>query len=282
VGRFDGKTVFITGGARGQGRSHALGFAREGANIVVVDVAAPDDTVPNRCHTLASLDDLHETVRLVESEDRRCVGIQADVRDRPAMQDAVGQAVAEFGGIDVVIANHGICSLGSLVDLDDADWDASLDVCMTGTWNTLRAAVPGMLERGAGGRIIVTISGVVRWPPGRCVPYVAAKFGLIGLIKSLSQELMREGITVNGVNPGITNTDMPMNEKFWKYFLPDIEHPTWEDIEPVFREMGGNGEPYMDPEDITDGMLFLASHEARKISGMMLDIAGGTNAMSAG
>lgn len=282
MGQFDGKTVFITGGARGQGRSHAIGFAREGANVVVVDIAAPDDSTPNRSHTLADLEDLKETVRLVEAQDRQCLSFQADVRDRAAIHDAAEQAVAQFGGIDVVISNAGICTTGSLVDQEDGDWDATVGTNLTGTWNTLRATVPHVIKRGPGGRILITISSVVRWPPPSVVPYVAAKFGLIGVVKSLSQELVKQGITVNGVNPGVVNTPMAMNEKFYKYFLPDIEHPTYEDMEPVFRTMSANGEPYVDPEDITAGMLFLASPAASKISGIMLDITGGTNAMQAG
>jgi SDR family mycofactocin-dependent oxidoreductase len=282
VGRFDGKTVFITGGARGQGRAHALGFAREGANIVAVDIAAPDDEVPSRGHTLANMDDLEETVRLVEGLDRRCLAIQADVRDRPAMKDAVEQAVTQFGGIDVLIAQAAICTLGPFVEQEDADWDASVGTILTGTWNTLRPAVPHMLERGEGGRIIVTITAVTRSPAPNAVPYIAAKFGLIGIVKSLSQELMEHGITVNGVNPNIVNTDMAMFEQFFKLFRPDLEHPTLEDVEPVFKTLSTNGEPWLEPEDITDGMLYLASHEARKVSGMMLDVMAGGNARQPG
>jgi NAD(P)-dependent dehydrogenase (short-subunit alcohol dehydrogenase family) len=274
--RFEGKTVFITGGARGQGRSHALGFAREGANIVVTDIAAADDAVPNRGHTLAGQADLDETARLVEELDRRCLAIKADVRDRDAIEGAVERTVQEFGGIDVVIAQAGICTLGSLTDQEHADWDASVDTILTGTWNTLKPVVPHMIERGVGGRILITVSAVYRWPHPNCVPYVAAKFGLVGILKSLSQEVLSHGITVNGVNPGWVETDMLMNDASYRAFFPDNPNPTREEAEAEFLAL--TRAPLMKPQDITDSMLFLASPEADRISGVVLDVSSGTNA----
>ena len=276
--RFEDKVVFITGGARGQGRSHAIGFAREGAHIVALDIAAEIDGVPHLAHTLANPSDLEETAAAVRDVGGECLTVQADVRDRAAMADAVEQAVSHFGGIDVLLANAAIFTPAALVDLDHADWDASIDVILNGTWNTLKPAVPHILTRGVGGRIIVTGSGAVRGPQANFLPYLAAKFGLIGVVKGLSQELIKHGITVNGVNPGLVNTPMLLDERVYRLFVPGNPHPTQEDAEKVFTAVGANGEPYVVPQDITDGMLFLASPEAQKISGLFLDVTGGTNA----
>lgn len=279
MGRFDGKTVVITGGARGQGRSHALGFAREGANIVLVDIAAQAGGIDI---AMATPEDLAETRDLVEELDRPCLAFQADVRDRAAVKDLVEQTVSQFGTVDILVNNHGVANYGLLVDTSDEAWDDMITITMTGTWNMCKAVVPQMLVQKSG-RIIVTASGTVRWPQPRMVPYVAAKFGLIGLVKSLSQEVVKLGdITVNAINPGLTKTDMILNDHNYKLFIPDKENPTREDAEQFWAQISANGEPYMLPEDMTDGVMFLASPEARKISGMMLDISGGMNAYQMG
>lgn len=278
MGRFEGKTVLITGGARGQGRSHALGFAREGANIVLVDIAAQVDSIDIAMATPA---DLEETVQLVEELDRPCLGIVADVRDRAAVKNAVEQTVSQFGSVDILVNNHGVIKYGLLTETSDEAWDDIVSITMTGTWNMCKAVAPHMIAQKFG-RIIITASGTVRWPQPHMAPYVAAKFGLIGLVKSFSQEVMKEGITVNAINPNLTKTDMVMNDINYKLFLPEMESPTQEDAERVWTQLSANGEPYMLPEDVTDGVLFLASPEAKKISGMMLDIMGGANAYQMG
>lgn len=278
MGRFDGKTVLITGGARGMGRSHAVAFAREGANVALLDIA---DQVGSVEVALAKPSDLARTASMVEEVGRPCLSFQVDVRDRPGVKDAVDRTVSEFGTLDVLVSNHGIVKYGSLVETNDDAWDDMVSITMTGTWNMCKAVVPHMLEQKSG-RIIVTASGVVRWPQPLMVPYVAAKFGLIGIVKSLSQEMVRHGITVNAVNPALTRTDMIMNDTNYKVFVSDAANPTQEDAERVWSQLGANGDPYMLPEDITDGVLFLASPEAKKISGMMLDIAGGQNAYQMG
>jgi len=277
--RFEGKTVLITGGARGQGRAHAIGFAREGANVVLVDVAAPIDVLK---YPLPTADDLEGAAAAVRELGVDCLAVQADVRDRAAMHEAVEEAVARFGGLDVVVANAGIFTFGPFVEMEHAEWDASIATILDGTWNTLKPAVPHMLERGAGGRIIVTGSSVVRVPHPNSVTYQAAKAGLVGFVKSLAQELVAQRITVNIVHPGMVNTPILLNEAVFKLFVPDKPNPTQEDAEAVFRMVGANGEPYLVPEDITDGVLFLASEEARNITGLALDISGGMTARQAG
>jgi SDR family mycofactocin-dependent oxidoreductase len=279
MSRFEGKTVFITGAARGQGRSHALGFAREGADVVAVDIA---DQIDGLEYPLADPVDLEETAAAVGEIGAECLTVQADVRDRAAIADAVEQAVSRFGGIDIVIANAGICTYGSLVDQDHHDWDITVGTNLTGVWNTLKPAVPHLIERGHGGRVVVTASSLVRHPQPNIVAYTAAKFGLIGIVKGLSRELIEHGITVNAVNPGIVNTTMGLNEGAYKLFVPGKPNPTREDAEEVMVMIGANGDPYVEPQDITDGVLFLASPEAQKISGMQLDVSGGMNAATAG
>lgn len=277
--RFEGKTVFITGGGRGQGRAHAVGFAREGADVAVVDVPTGID---NLVYPLADAADLEETVRLVEDQDRRCLTIEADVRDTAAMKEAVERTISQFGGIDILIANAGLMAGGKFTTLQQEDWDVTVDTILDGTWNTLRPAVPHMVERGKGGRIIITASTAVRWPQQNIVPYLAGKFGLIGIVKGLAQELIRDGITVNAVNPGLVNTPILMNDATYEMFLPDRENPTREEAEEVFKVVNPNGKPYMQPEEITDGVLYLASEEARNITGMQLDMSAGGNAQQAG
>lgn len=276
--RFEGKTVFITGGARGQGRSHAVGFAREGANIVALDIAAPIDGLE---YELADRSDLEETVRLVEEQDRRCLAIQADVRDRVAMRDAVDRTIAQFGSVDILLANAGVVKFRPMIEMEDEAWDITVDTIMDGTWNTIKPVLPHMIERKYG-RIIITSSGVVRHCHPGCVPYLAAKMGLIGIVKGLSQEVMQLGITVNAVHPGMVNTKILLNDALYRAFLPDKENPTQEEAEAILRTIGPDGEPYVFSEDVTDGMLFLASDAAKKITGMALDVSGGMNAVQAG
>jgi SDR family mycofactocin-dependent oxidoreductase len=276
--RFEGKTVFITGAARGQGRSHAIGFAREGANVVALDIAAPIDGLE---YELATVAELEETQGLVEEQDRQCLAIQADVRDRAAMREAVERALAEFGAIDVVLANAGVVKFKPVIELEDEAWDSTVDTILDGTWNTIKPILPHMIERGSG-RIIITGSGVVRRCHPGCVPYLAAKMGLVGIAKGLSQEVMQLGITVNLVHPGMVNTPILLNDAVYKAFLPAVENPTQEEAEELFRLIGPDGEPYVFPEDITDGMLFLASEAAKRITGMALDVSGGMNSVQAG
>jgi SDR family mycofactocin-dependent oxidoreductase len=278
MGRFDGKTVFITGGARGQGRSHAVAFAREGADIVVCDAVAPIDTVP---YDLPTPDDLDETVRQVEDLDRRCVAEQADVRDRAAVESVVERGIAEFGKIDICLANAGIFTFSTIADMDDTTWNTMIDVNLTGVFHTLRAVLPSMREQGSG-RIIATSSMAGKMGFANVGHYVATKWGVIGLVKSLAQEVAAEGITVNAICPTGVATTMIHNDAAYRLFLPDMENPTKEDAEPAFAGLNAIPIPWVEVEDISNAMMFLASDDARYITGETLAVAAGQNATNAG
>ena len=222
MGRFDGKTVLVTGGARGQGRSHALAFAREGADIAICDIAQQIATVP---YSMSNSDDLKETVAQVEALDHRCIAVTADTRDTAQVAEVVDAALTELGRIDILLANHGILSLCPVADMSDDIWDHVLDSDLTGVFKAMRAVIPHMVEQGYG-RIIATSSMAGRTGLPNVAHYCAAKWGVIGLVKSVAREVAANGITVNAVCPTNVDTDMIHNEPFYGLFAPGIENPT--------------------------------------------------------
>lgn len=279
MGKLDGKVALITGGARGQGRSHALTFAREGADIVVCDLVDQISTVP---YTMSAEDQLRETVKQVEELDQRCIGLKADVRDTAQMNSVVEAALKEFGQIDILIANAGIVAPVNLVDLTDEQWNDMIDVDLTGVFKSIRAVAPHMIERGSG-RVIATASMVARTGVPGLSHYVAAKWGVVGLIKSLALELGPNNITVNAVCPTNVDTDMIQNPAMHKLFAPDVANPTRDTPEVVegFKSLNALPIPWVEAKDISNGMLFLASDDGRYITGETLMIAAGWNATSA-
>jgi SDR family mycofactocin-dependent oxidoreductase len=277
MGKLDGKVALITGGARGQGRSHAITFAREGADIVVCDLAAQIETVP---YTMSNPDDLSETVKLVEEQDRRCVALQADVRDTAQVRSVVDRAIAEFGQIDILIANAGIVAPVPLVDISDQAWSDMVETDLTGVFKSIRAVAPHMIERRSG-RIIATSSMVGKTGVPGLAHYVAAKWGVIGLVKSAALEFGQYGITVNAVCP--TNVDTPMiqNPAMYSLFAPDIQNPTRDDVVPGFTSLNALPIPWVQVQDISEGMLYLAAESGRYVTGETLSIAAGWNANNA-
>jgi SDR family mycofactocin-dependent oxidoreductase len=277
MGRFDGKVVLITGGARGQGRSHALAFAREGADVAFCDVASQMDTVP---YPLAQPEDLDETVKLVEELDRRCVAVRADVRDQGQVQGFVDQARTELGRVDFLLANAGIFSFSTVAEMTEDLWREMIDTNLTGVYHAMRAVVPIMIEQGSG-RIVATSSmaGKVGFP--NIGHYVAAKWGVIGLVKSLAMEVGAQGITVNAICPTSVDTPMIQNEAAYRLFLPDVEDPTREDAGPAFQALNAIPVPWVEPVDISNAMVFLCSDEARYITGENIAVAAGQNAGNA-
>jgi SDR family mycofactocin-dependent oxidoreductase len=262
MGNFDGKVAFITGGARGQGRSHALHLARAGADIVICDALGAQPTAPVH---MASEDDLKETVRLIEAEGRKILTRQVDVRDLAGLTQFADDAVAEFGKIDIALANAGIMSFGPLDEMSATVWQDTIDTNLTGVFNTFRAVVPHMKKAGYG-RIVATSSGGGRLGFPNLSHYVAAKWGVIGLVKSLALEVCKDGITVNAVTPTNVNTDMIRNKPTVELFMPGVENPTQEQIEEAFV-INPMGIPWLEPSDVSKLIMFLVSDDAKYITG---------------
>jgi SDR family mycofactocin-dependent oxidoreductase len=277
MGKLDGKVALITGGARGQGRSHAITFAREGADIVVCDLASQIETVP---YAMSNPDDLSETVKLVEEQDRRCVAMQADVRDTAQVKSVVDRAIDEFGHVDILIANAGIVAPVALVDISDEAWSDMVETDLTGVFKSIRAVAPHMIERRSG-RIIATSSMVGKTGVPGLSHYVAAKWGVIGLVKSAALEFGQYGITVNAVCPTNVDTAMIQNQAMYSLFAPDIHNPTRDDVIPGFTSLNALPVPWVQVEDISEGMLYLAAESGRYVTGETLTIAAGWNANNA-
>ena len=271
MGKYDGQVVMVTGGARGQGRSHALAFAREGADIVVTDIASQLESVP---YDMGTEEDLKQTQSMVEDLDRRCLATVADARDTTAMNAVVENAITEFGKIDILLANHGIVSMSNVVDMTDQIWDECLGVCLTGVFKSIRAVLPHMIEAQYG-RIVATASIAGRVGLGTIAHYIAAKAGVMALVKAVAAEVAAQGITVNAVCPTTCNTDMIHNQANYVLFAPDVEVPTKEQVIPGFASTNPIGIPWIEPYDISNAMLFLASKEARYVTGAALNVSAG-------
>lgn len=272
MGKVDGKVALITGGARGQGRSHALTLAREGADIVICDIASQIETVPYPMGTKAQLD---ETVHLVEDLDRRCIAVKADVRDGKQVEAVVDRAISEFGKIDILCANAGIFSFSTIAEMTDQKWNDLIDTNLTGVFNAMRAVLPHMMRQKYG-RIVATSSMAGRQGFGNIGHYVASKWGVIGLVKSLALEVAASGITVNAVCPTTVDTDMIQNETCYRLFVPGVEHPTKEDAMKAFTMMNPIPVPWVEVQDISNAILFLVSDDARYITGVALPVSAGS------
>ena len=275
--KLEDRTVLITGGARGQGRSHALAFAREGADIVVTDIAKQVSTVP---YTMSSEADLAETVAQVEALDQRCLAVQADARDTAATNAAVGQAVDQFGKIDVLVVNHGLLSLSPVADMSDEVWDDVISSDLTGVFKAVRAVIPHMVAQKSG-RIVATASMAGRTGLPTVAHYCAAKWGVIGFVKSVAREVAADGVTVNCICPTNVDTDMIHNPAFYALFAPGVENPSRDDVIPGFQSLNAVPVPWIEAIDISNAMLFLASDEARYITGEALHVSAGWNAFNA-
>ncbi|MFC8042504.1 mycofactocin-coupled SDR family oxidoreductase [Nocardia sp. NPDC057353] len=274
-GRVDGKVAVITGAARGQGRSHAVHLAREGADIIAVDVCAPVSGTDMIAHSTP--EDLAETVQLVEETGRRIIPAQVDVRDYDALAAAVGSGVRELGRLDIVVANAGIGNGGQTLDkTSEQDWNTMIDINLSGVWKSVKAAVPHLLAGGRGGSIILTssVGGLKAYP--QTGHYIAAKHGVVGLMRTFAVELGQHSIRVNSVHPTNVNTPMFMNENTMKMFRPDLENPGIDDFRVVAQMMHVLPVGWVEPEDISNAVLFLASDESRFVTGLPLTVDAGS------
>jgi SDR family mycofactocin-dependent oxidoreductase len=272
MGRVEGKVALITGAARGQGRSHAVRLAEEGAEIVAVDICADFDSAP---YPGATSEDLATTTKMVEDLDRRVISRQADVRDSSALRAVVDEAVAEFGHIDIVCANAGIASFAPSWELTDETWHEMIDVNLTGVWKTAKAVIPHLIERGQGGSIIITSSTAGMVGFGNLAHYAAAKHGVVGLMKVLAIELAPHHIRVNTVHPTSVDTPMIDNPAVLQLFLPGVQNPSRDDARTMMKAMNALPIPWVEAVDISNAVLFLASDESRYITGTQLPVEAG-------
>src|SRR5712671_7383298 len=247
TGRVEGKVAFITGAARGQGRSHAITLAREGADIIAVDIAAQIGTVP---YPMATPEDLAQTVKEVEAAGRRIVATQADVRDYDALKQALDDGVAQLGRLDIVSANAGIVSYGTLAELPEQTWQDVIDTNLTGEWHAAKAAIPHLRAGGRGGSIILTSSDAGLKAYQNIGHYTAAKHGVVGLMRTLALELAPDFIRVNAVAPTTVNTPMVMNPATYKLFRPDLDSPTADDLTGAAQSFNALPVPWVEAADI--------------------------------
>lgn len=273
----EGRVAFVTGAARGQGRAHAIRLASEGADIVAVDVCGPvSDTIT---YPSATSEDLAETASAVEATGRKVLAREVDIRDLAAQQQVVADTIEQFGRLDVVVANAGVLSWGRMFEMSEDQWDTVIDVNLNGTWRTLRATVPAMIEAGNGGSIIVVSSSAgLKATPGNS-HYAASKHGLVAITNSLALEVGEYGIRVNSIHPYSIDTPMvepdAMMEIFGKYptyihsFSPMPFHP-------VNHEGKKGLQEFMTAEEVSDVVTWLASDASATISGSQIAVDRGT------
>lgn len=272
MGRVEGKVAFITGAGHGQGWSHSVRLAQEGADIIAIDLCAPMETVPYRMSTAA---DLEETARMVKTTGQRIVTSRTDVRDFDALKEALDDGVAQLGRLDIVAASAGVVSYGPAAELTERSWQDVIDVNLTGVWHTCKAAIPHLIEGGRGGAMILTssVAGLKGWE--NQAHYVSAKHAVVGLMRTLARELAPHSIRVNTVHPTSVNTDMLLNDYTYKLFRPELEAPTLDDAKELFFGLNALPIPWVEAVDISNALLFLASDEARYITGVMLPVDAG-------
>jgi (+)-trans-carveol dehydrogenase len=263
------KVALITGAARGQGRSHATCLAAEGANILAVDICGQVDGVP---YEMSSPDDLEQTARAVRELGREVVAAEADVRDYAALRHEIEQGVASLGQLDIVVVNAGICTFDTLAEMSEETWQNVIDINLTGAWHTVKAAIPHLHD---GGSIVLisSVGGLKGLPVAG--HYVAAKHGLVGLMRSLAHELGPRRIRVNSVHPTQVETDMLLNETTYRTFRPDLADPGVEDFKPVSEAGMLLPTPWVQAADVSAAVLFLASDESRFVTGVALPVDAG-------
>jgi SDR family mycofactocin-dependent oxidoreductase len=275
TGRVQGKVAFISGAARGQGRSHAIRLAEEGADIIAVDVC---ESIPGVPYPLATEDEFAQTVSLVEKAGGRIVAVKADVRHTDQLASAVEQGVREFGRLDIVIANAGITgpysaapSVAERVQL----FEQVVNINLSGVYRTVEVCKQHLIDSAPGGVVILTSSLAGLRALGAGGGYTEAKHGLVGMMRSYAHELAPHMIRVNSIHPSNVNTPMIVNEATRKAFRPDLENPTDQDVEAALMWLNLMPVPFVEANDISNAVLFLASDEARYITGVALPVDAG-------
>jgi SDR family mycofactocin-dependent oxidoreductase len=272
MGKLDGKVAVITGGGRGQGRSLALTFAREGADIVVCDIDFQIEGLP---YEMNSPGDLAETKRLVESVGQRCLTVLADVRDAGQVVKVVEATLEEFGRLDIIVANAGAWWSAPVAKMTDLQWRTILDINLKGTFHAIRAAGPQMIEQKSG-RIIVISSTLGRQGAPNLANEVASRWGQLGLVKTAAIELGPHNITVNAVCPTLTETAQVTNAARYRAIMPGMDNPTREAVE-EFVSIRVHTLPtaWVQTQDVSEAVLFVASDEARFVTGTAIDVSAG-------
>lgn len=278
MGLLDGKVAFITGAARGQGRSHARRLAEEGADIIAVDACATQGWLS---YDLASEADLARTAKEVEALGRRVVARRADVRDLGAVRAVLDEAIPALGGrLDIVCANAAIISQAAAPtkptwEIDPDQWRELIDVNLTGVFITVKAAIPHMIAAGNGGSIALTSSGAALISGPGLADYKAAKAALLSLTRTLACELAEHFIRVNAICPTAVDTPMIQNEALYRAFRPDLENPGRQDVKAGFQAMNLLPIPWVDAVDVSNAIVWLASDAARYLTGVTLPVDAG-------
>jgi SDR family mycofactocin-dependent oxidoreductase len=272
MGQLDGKVAFITGIARGQGRSHALTLAREGASVIGLDLCGKPSTT---AYTGACEEDMRETVRLVEEAGGEIHAEVADTRDFDQVENVFARGMERFGRVDVVIPNAGICSGAKTWEITPADWREMIDINLNGVFHTVKAAVPTLISQGDGGSIVFIGSTEALKGAENISSYAASKHGVTGLMTSLARELGRYGIRVNSVNPTCVDTHMINNDFVYGLFRPDLEKPSRADVVDTFSDTHLLPVPWIEPRDVSNAILYLVTDPGRYITATTLVIDAG-------
>lgn len=268
---FEGTIAFVTGAARGQGRSHAVAFAERGADLAICDRCSDSEGV---AYPLGTEEELAETVRQIEALGRRVISAKVNTEDRQALEDFVARVEKEFGRIDVAVANAGVSGMSPITEHDQAVWDDVVGPNLHGVFHTLAAVAPGMAARGYG-RIVTVSSMMGRSSAPNQAAYCASKWGVIGMTKSAAQELAPQGVTVNAVAPGNIDTPMVRNQRLYDVVRPDLDEPTWDDVAPVLQQLHAQPVALLDPFEVTRAVLFLADDASEHISGIVVPVDAG-------
>jgi (+)-trans-carveol dehydrogenase len=272
TGRVAGKVVLITGAARGQGRAHALRFAAEGADLVLCDVGHAVERVG---YALPSVRELERTAQDARDLGAEVIDRAVDVRDGAALEALVGECRGRFGRLDVVIPQAGIVSYGRFSEVDDEMWQDTVDINLTGVWRTLRASLPLVIDGGRGGSIVLVSSTAGAAGFASMPHYVAAKHGVVGLMRALANEVGQHAIRVNALLAGMVNTPMGVNTGTFQSFRPDLATPTQEDADAAMRAVNLIPVPWVEPEDMAAAALWLASDESRYVTGTAIPVDAG-------